>query len=333
MIKTTRGNDIKECAEKIVSSREIRDVYFVACGGSLSSFYGTYYLLRNEALNFDAGIMTANEFVHATPKRVNRNAVVVTLSLSGTPETIEAAIKAKKCGAVTIGISADPDSRLLEECDYQWVEGSEKSDVADADGKFDTVTQSDALVLRFGFELLRLIDDYKDYRKAMEGFTMIDTVCKKAERRTRSLANRFAQEYKDEETIYTIASGPLMGKAYALSICMFMEMEWIHSFAIHSDEFFNGPFEITDRAMPFVIFMNAGKTRTFDERALRFLKRHSDKVTIIDIRELGVSYIHPDVEEYFASLVANVMYNYASALAQMKCHPIPERKYMHKFDY
>ncbi|MGK4733943.1 hypothetical protein ACSMCP_23770, partial [Salmonella enterica] len=60
------------------------------------------------------------------------------------------------------------------------------------------------------------------------------------------LAQAFAQEYKDDKFSYTVASGAGYGAAYIQSICIFMEMQWIHSYCIHCGEFFNGPFEITD---------------------------------------------------------------------------------------
>lgn len=333
MIKATKGNDVKKAVQEICKKRLVNDIYFVACGGSLSSLYSTYYLIRNESENVNSIHMTANEFVHATPKNVNKNAVVITYTLSGTPETIEAAKVAKKLGAISITISNNENSPIFKYGDYKWIEGSEKSDVADADGKVDVTTTAEALVLRFGFEILKIRDNYKDYAKAIRGFEVIDYICKRAERMARPLALKFAKENEHEDTIYTMASGSLMGKAYALSICMFMEMLWMHSFAIHNDEFFNGPFEMVERNTSFVIFMSAGKTRKLDERALKFLQRHTDKITIIDLREFGVSMIDNEVEEYFAPLVADCMYDYATALSVFKCHPIPERRYMHRFEY
>lgn len=333
MSRVTRGNDVKKYVEEICKKSEIRDVYFVACGGSLASLYSPYYLLRCESENVDSTYMTANEFVHATPARVNEHAVVISNSLSGTPETIEATKLAKKLKAVTVAISSNKNSPLFEYADYKFLEGSPGSDASDPDGKVDATTSGEALALRFCFELLRIRDKYKNYNYALEGFSMLDGICKRAEKKVRGLAVKFGEEHRYDETIYTMASGALLGKAYALSICMFMEMQWMHSFHIHTDEFFNGPFEMVERDRPFVILMSAGKTRNMDERALRFLRRHCDRVTIIDLRELGVSYIHQDVEEYFSAIVCNAMYTYASALATFKGHPIPERRYMHKFDY
>ena len=333
MLKTTRGNDVKKNVEEILKKNPINNIYFVACGGSLSSLYASYYLIRNESKKINASHINANEFVHATPTNVNENAIVVTYTLSGTPETVEAAKVAKKLGATVITISDNEECPIHKYGTYKWNEGTPKSDVSDADGKIDQTTTAEALSLRLCFELLKQVDNYKNYAKAMNGFKVLNEVYYRAEKMSRPLALKFAKEHEHEETIYTMASGALMGKAYCLSICMFMEMLWMHSYAIHNDEFFNGPFEMVERNTPFVIFMSAGKTRNLDERALKFLQRHTDKLTIIDIREYGVSKIADEVEEYFAPLIANVMFNYATALSVFKCHPIPERRYMHKFEY
>ncbi|VEA30427.1 Fructoselysine 6-phosphate deglycase [Salmonella enterica subsp. enterica] len=74
-------------------------------------------------------------------------------------------------------------------------------------------------------------------------------------------AQAFAQEYKDDKVIYTVASGAGYGAAYLQSICIFMEMQWIHSACIHSGEFFHGPFEITDANTPFLFQFSEGNTR------------------------------------------------------------------------
>ena len=51
------------------------------------------------------------------------------------------------------------------------------------------------------------------------------------------------------------------------------EMQWIHSSAIHSGEYFHGPFEITDKDVPFIMMMSTGRTRALDQRALDFLQQ------------------------------------------------------------
>ena len=327
MLKATRGAEVKATAEAIYQAMEgkggLKDVFFVACGGSLAAYYSAYYLLRTESKNVDAQFMTANEFVYATPARVNENAVVVAMSLSSTPETIEAAKKAKELGATTVVLTVTKDSPLVQYGDYSWIYGSQSNDAADSDGVVDKETSGEALCLRFGFELLRLYDNYEFYDKAVDGFDKLDETCRKIAKKVRLRAKKFGEDHKDDPIIYTLGTGPSLGEAYIESICMFMEMEWIHSFCFNSGELFHGPFECVDFDTPYVIFLSEGKTRPMDERALRFLQKHSGRVTQVDARELGVSIMAPEVEEYFSGLINGVLsMALASAIASAKMHPI-----------
>lgn len=79
--------------EKIVQDLLAKDfhpknVYFVACGGSLLAQYPAFYLVQREGKGIDAQMITSNEFVHATPKALDENSIAVLCSLSGTPETM-----------------------------------------------------------------------------------------------------------------------------------------------------------------------------------------------------------------------------------------------------
>ena len=76
-----------------------------------------------------------------------------------------------------------------------------------------------------------------------------------------------------------------------MSICIFMEMQWIHSGTIHTGEFFHGPFEVTDANTPFVIQVSEGSTRELDERCLKFLHTYAKRIEVLDAKELGRSSI------------------------------------------
>ncbi len=97
-------------------------------------------------------------------------------------------------------------------------------------------------------------------------------------------AEKWAKMYKDEKLIYTMGSGSAYSVAYSFAICLLMEMQWINSSAIHSGEYFHGPFEITDRETPFIVFMSEGRTRPLDQRALDFLKQYAEKLMIVDVK-------------------------------------------------
>ena len=113
-----------------------------------------------------------------------------------------------------------------------------------------------------------------------------------------------------------------------------MEMQWINSSAIHSGEYFHGPFEITDRETPFIILMSEGRTRPLDQRALDFLNRFAEKVIVLDAKELGLETIDDKVSEFFNPLLMSAAlgcYSYELSIARK--HPLSCRRYMWKLQY
>ena len=163
---------------------------------------------------------------------------------------------------------------------------------------------------------------------------MITTVIRKARAHVAQRALDFAEEYKNDSVIYTMGSGAGYGAAYMESICIFMEMQWIHSGTIHTGEFFHGPFEVTDANTPFVIQVSEGSTRELDERCLKFLHTYAKRIEVLDAKELGLSVIDPAVVDYFNhSLFNNVYPIYNHALAETRQHPLTTRRYMWKVAY
>lgn len=320
---------ILEIQEKLADKGGIKNIFCVACGGSLAGLYPLDYLLRSESVTIASRSITANEFVYDTPKAVNENSIVIAMSLAGkTPETVAAAKKAKECGATVITLSISKDVPLAEYGEYHWLYGSELRE------NCGTNNVNLAVLLRFGFELLHIVENYEHYDKAVEAFDVLESICAKAKAQVAKRAEKFGEDHKDDPIIYTLASGASYCAAYMQTICMFMEMEWIHSSTIHTGELYHGPFEITDKNTPFFVFVNEGKTRYLDERAVRFLEKYSGRVTVLDAKELGISIIDPSVVDYFNPIVlwsAAVQYTYA--IAKAKNHPLLHRRYMFKVDY
>lgn len=321
--------DMKEIIKDICKKKEnkIKQVYFIACGGSFSSMYPAVYFLKSEAKNIRAEHYTSNEFVHATPKALGKESVAILCSHGGnTPETVEAARVCKEAGASTITLTYTEKSPITEHADYVVkYEFGEDSNV---------VRQKTSYPLIAAIELLNQIEGYKYYDKAIDGFKKIDGIAKKAVSYSEKRAEKFADEYKSEKLIYLMGSGSSFGEVYGFSICLLMEMQWVNSSAIHSGEYFHGPFEITDRETPFMMVMSEGRTRALDQRALDFLKRYGEKITVIDAKELGLNCIDDSVVEFFNPLLfVNVLRVYAEKLADRRQHPLSQRRYMWKLKY
>ncbi len=325
--------EIREIVKAIVEEKKeiggIRQVYFVACGGSLGAFYSANYFLQREAVTLRSAAINSNEFVHEAPPALDERALVVACSHGGdTPETVKAAELAKQRGAAVIGVTYTPGSPLTEFCDY--ITGY----------KFRTELETSfahdkALVpVHIAVELLQQTEGFAGYEAFQDGLKKIDGIVRNAQEQVKERALQFAETYKNDKIIYTMGSGPSYGAAYIQSICIFMEMQWVNSSSIHTGEYFHGPFEITDRNIPFLIQMSEGRTRALDERALRFLKQYAARYEVVDAKELGLSTIDPSVVDYFNQTLFTCVYDiYNAAFAEARNHPLSVRRYMWKVKY
>lgn len=310
-----------------LKGRTINHVYFVACGGSSAIMYPNKYILDREAKNLTSDVYSANEFIHRNPRKLGENSLVVLCSMSGTtPETVAAATFARQKGALTVGYTNQPTSPLAIESEfvvkYEW--GTES--VA-----FNTNL---GLLYQLTFGVLNVLEGNDKFDKVINSLTNLQAVFEKSDVQYKDQAFQFGQEYKDEKVIYTMASGANYGIAYSYAICILMEMQWIHSNAIHAGEYFHGPFEIIDKDVPFIILLGLDETRPLDERALDFSKKYGEKLVVLDAKDLDLTGVDEELKGYIAPLVLNnVLRRYAEQLADARNHPLSKRRYMWKVEY
>ena len=319
----------KQIIEAIKAERpEIRTLYFVGCGASSSELYPAEYFMNANAKILRTGFYTANEFNYATPAACDDSSIVIACSLGGnTPETVAAAKLAREKGAKVIAITHKADSPLAANADYTIVHGFEKNYAA----KLEKMNN----VLMLAVEVLNQYEGYDQYEDMVTGYNKIYDAIENAVSYVTPSARAFAEAYKDAPVIYVMSSGATAKVAYSFSICLLMEMQWINSGSFHDGEFFHGPFEIVDKDVPFLLFMNEGRTRAMDSRALDFLNRFEAKTTVVDAKDYGLtSYVPSSVAEYFSPmLITGVVRVYAEQLAIVRNHPLSQRRYMWKLDY
>lgn len=321
----------KDVIAKIIKEKEevggVKQLYFIGCGGSYAAFYPAKSFMEKEAKTIRTALYSSNEFVHSLPNALGENSIVAVVSHKGnTPESIEAARVAREAGATVIGLTWLLDSELTRHCDYvlTYTFGDDK----------DIAGEKTMAGLLIAVETLQQTEGYSNYEAFMDGVSKIDHIVKKACVQVAKRAQVFADSHKDDTVIYTMGSGASWGSAYLESICIFMEMQWINSACIHSGEFFHGPFEITDKEIPFVVQVAEGSTRALDERALKFLHTYGKRVEVLDAKEMGLSTIDASVVDYFNhSLFNNVYPVYNKALAEVRQHPLTTRRYMWKVAY
>lgn len=309
-----------------VAKRRIKQIYFVACGGSKAIFEPIQYIFDLETAT-PVTVYTANEFVHRIPKALGAESLVITCSHSGnTPETVKATALAKEKGALTISFAFKMDSPLCEVADYSiaytWGEEGKPSE------------SNSAALLKLAFGILNVFQANEKYERAIKCVEALNRIIPENKKNTIANAQSYGKKYKREDIIYTLSSGGCYGVAYSFAECLLMEMLWVHSQPIHSGEFFHGPFEITDFDVPFILMVNSGETRPLDLRALDFVKKFSEKVEVVDTADFDMNGIDEDLRGYFAPIVLGaVMRQYADALADHKGHPLSVRRYMWRMEY
>ncbi len=315
-----------ENAINAVKHANVKNFYFVACGGSMAMLTPGQYIIDREVI-VPAAVYSSNEFIHRSPKALGQGSVVILCSHSGnTPETVKAAEFAREKGAVTIAFSNLVGSPLWNAAEYPihygWGPDCEASE------------HSSGMLYRLVFGILNALYPNERYVHALEGVNVLQGVNDRNKSNTLEAANEFGEKYKRESLIYTMASGSCYSVAYSFSICLLMEMQWVNSSAIHSGEYFHGPFEVTDYDVPFIIIKSLGETRPLDERAHAFCKKYSNKIILIDAETFDMGAINEDVRNYFAPLVVGaVLRQYADALAEHRGHPLSVRRYMWKMQY
>ena len=321
--------NIKEIIKEIKGKQsEINSVIFVGCGASKADLYPAKYFLDGNAKKLRVSHYTANEFNYATPEAVNETAIVITASLGGTtPETVQANSRAKELGAHVISLTRSVYSALTKDADYVIYHRFSES--------YSAKLEKMGFALQLAMEILEEVEGYDHYEEMKDGFNKIYDLADKAADSARKYAKIFAEEYKDAPVIYVMSSGATHEVAYATSICLMMEMQWINSGTFHSGEFFHGPFEIVEKDVPFILLMNDGRTRPIDSRALTFLERFDAKTTVIDALDFGLSSeISKSVIDYFnPMLLTSVFRVYAEELSYSRQHPLTKRRYMWKLEY
>lgn len=314
-------------AARAADGNQISEVFLVACGGSLVDLYPARFFLASEGRRLRTDLYTANEFVHATPKALGNRSVVIVCSHGGnTPESVAATKIAKARGSLTVTLTHNESSAIAAFADrnvvYEW--GDESS----------VQNNPMAIALALSIDILQRTEGYPHYDVFRNAMQQIDDVVAAARSKVRERVEVFAQTYRNEKLFYVLSSGASYGHAYGFAICSLMEMQWLHASAIHSGEFFHGPFEITDKQTNFIVLLNEGRTRPIDRRVIAFLERYAGNYEVVDARELGIGVLPESVVDYFNPILFySVMCDYRKALAKVRHHPLETRRYMGKVKY
>jgi fructoselysine 6-phosphate deglycase len=300
-------------------------VYLVGAGGSLAVMYPLQFLFDQRASAFSTDLLTSAEFVVRNPAALGPHSLVVVASHTGTtPETVQAAQLARSHGARVVVLTRLPDSPLAKAGDMAFTYGSDT-----------TVSEAKLLILyQLGLSLLERFGQWDDYDGAMAALATMPATLLHVKEQTEQRNAEIAERFKDERLIYTLSSGPNYGVGYALAMCYLQEMQWIDAASVHAGEFFHGAFEIVEEDTPLIIFMGEDASRPEAERALRFARRYSRKVEVIDTSELDLPGLNARYRGLMSPLVLSaIISRLAAHFAALRGHSLKTRRYMFTVEY
>ncbi len=321
-------NEKKLVSTILAEKGEIKDVYFVACGGSLIDLYPGFCFIQAESETMHSAWYTSKEFVLSAPRHLGKTSLVFVCSHGGnTNETLEAAYLSRDRGASVIIMTHNPDSACNDTSMipivYDWEDSVNEKE------------KPQGIVLRILNELMRCQEPgYKLYDAVADGIEKIDDIVRAAMDKVKNRTWLFAEKYANEPFLYIMGSGASYSQAYGFAICSLQEMQWMDCCYLHSGEYFHGPFEVTDENHLYILLLSKGRSRVMDERALSFLKKYAKKYEVIDAEELGIGAIDDCCVEYFNPILFYAMsVAYRTSLQNKRCHPLDLRRYMGVVEY
>ncbi|RGP35280.1 SIS domain-containing protein [Pseudotabrizicola alkalilacus] len=316
-----------------VDAKQIRHVFFVACGGSLSIMHPAKFML-DQHLDMPSDVYNAAEFVARAPRRLDQQSLVILCSMTGTTkETASAAAYARTKGAVTIGLTLDAKSPMGQAVDHVVGFEAPYTTGVPIDAKDSNYARIYQLVLGFvalagGEDLTQpLIDSLQALQPAID----------RAHTTFAPQFESYAPGFAKKDVIYTVASGASYGAAYSFAICVLMEMQWINSHAIHANEFFHGPFEVLDKDSTFILLKGLDSTRPLEDRADEFLHRFGavENILVLDAETLDLTGIDAQFRGNLVPLIFfDTLWRFAYKIAELRQHEMLEgRRYMKKLAY
>lgn len=308
-----------------LAKKGIRRIYLIGCGAPNREMGAVKYFIDRDAKTLDTYLYFPAEFLANTPPRLDANTLVVLASHSGTtPEIVAVADFLKDKPVTTVGITQKADSPLAQNVQNPLLYGESEHGYH---AKF-------MIVLALLSAFMKEVESWKLHEAVMRSLDAFPSALVDTQEANDKRAAEEARIYKDDDYMMLLGAGPCFATAYVFGVCVLMEMQWMHTYACESAEFFHGPFEVVTENTPMVIFLGEDNSRPLTERVVRFAKKFTERLMIYDSKDYEMKGIAPEVRAIFAPFILEAAVDrLAQRLAVWHNHPLTTRRYMWKFPY
>lgn len=313
--------DVESIAEKL-KEKEYSKLFLIGSGGTYTKFVDLRPMLF-EKLSFPFLIVSPEELLELYFDQIDEDTLIIAGTKTGvTEELLEVLQKTReKISAVTIyGFIGDEDTELdkLNILDYR-----------------TSSVDTDIHLILFGWFLLCLTENdsivLHQYKKELEmvGEKVAAEILKNEEK-----AIRLVQASDTERLQMWITSGRLWGEACCFCNYILEEIQWIQAQAIHSSEFFHGPFELISDDFQVNVVLNSSETRDQDLRVKSFIDQHSSASNTIDMQDFELQQLSSELIKFVEPWLLNHYYDLLLRIYEQKTGKTAQtRRYYRVMEY
>ncbi|HHF9034068.1 TPA: SIS domain-containing protein [Klebsiella pneumoniae] len=299
-------------------------LFFASVGGSLAPMMAINEFAK-ELTSVPVYLEQAAELIHRGHKKLNKDAVVVTLSKSGdTKESVAIAEWCKAQGIRVVAITRHADSPLAAAASWH-IPMCHKNGV-----EYEYM-----LLYWLFFRVIFRHGEFADYARFASQLELLPENLLQAKRQFDPRADSIAAQYHDCDYMMWIGGAEMWGEVYLFSMCILEEMQWKRTKSVSSAEFFHGTLELLEKEVPLFLVKGEGRCRALDERVERFAEKITDHLVVIDPRDYPLNGIDDAFHWIMAPCVVSTLLvdRLAAHFEHYTGHDLNIRRYYRQFDY
>ncbi len=315
---------IAEEIANIVTKDGFSNIFFTAVGGSLAPLMAMGEIAK-QLTELPVYVEQAAELIVRGHKALTEKSLIITLSKSGdTKETVEMAKKYKEMGIRVISCTKNLESPLAKNSNYVIPMRHENG-----------VEYEYMLLFWLFFKILSNRGEFLDYNDFGNQLLLLPENLLEAKLQFDPQAKEMAKQYYKEPYMIWIGGGEVWGETYLFSMCLLEEMQWLKTKSVTSSEFFHGTLEIVEEDTCVFLVKGSGKTRVLDDRAEKFLKKYTKKLSVIDTLDFKLNGIDEKYRWIIAPTIASTVLvdRLAFHFEDNTKHSLDIRRYYRQFDY
>ena len=300
-------------------------LFFMGSGGAGILMQPAAEFMARESVMPCYNVLCA-EIVLTGHQSLDQNSIVIIPSLSGTTkESIEALQYVKGRGATTITLVGHANTPLAQQADHCLINFAQD----------DTSCEMFYLLsLTAVLGAMQARGEVSDYAVLIDELKSLPEQLLKIKQDFEPRAKLLAATIQNDGYHIITGAGPVWPEAYYYGMCILEEMQWIRTRPVHASDFFHGTLELVEKGVSVIVFMGEDETRPICERVVNFAKKHTDRLIVLDTKEVQTVGLSPLLRAMLApAILATMLERLSSHLEHFRNHPLETRRYYRRVEY